>query len=75
MGRSTYHYEYFFRHTFLTGYPDWITGSHLDDMYTVFGDVYLAQYRQFFLRAPWRLQDYQINSVWEKYLANFAYTG
>ncbi|ELU17659.1 hypothetical protein CAPTEDRAFT_204250 [Capitella teleta] len=74
-GGSTYHYEFQFRHTFLAGYPDWVDGSHVDDLYTVFGQPFMEQYRQIFLRLPWTAPDITAHNLWTSYLSNFAHTG
>ena len=43
MNRSTYVYDFSYRQSFL-GYADWVNGSHLDDLYSVFGNAYTFEF-------------------------------
>ena len=74
-GGSTYNYQFYFNHTFLVGYPDWVQGSHVDDLYSVFGDAFMDVYRRLFLRTDWEDRDYTTSNTWMDYLTNFVYTG
>jgi carboxylesterase type B len=74
-GKSTYHYQFRYRQTFLTGYPDWVNGSHVDDIYSVLGDPFMEVYRKRFLDYDFNETDYTVSNNIMDYYTNFAYTG
>ena len=39
--KKTFHYEFMHDQGFLEYPQDWITGSHSDDLYSIFGETYL----------------------------------
>jgi carboxylesterase type B len=74
-GKGTYHYQFRYRPTFLTGYPAWVNGSHLDDIYSVLGYPFMEIYRKRFLSFDFNETDYIVSSNIMDYYTNFAYTG
>jgi len=73
-GRSTYLFEFAYRQSFHK-YKPWIQGSHLDDLYSVFGEPFMKQFRETILRDDWSKTDLQVKTMIQHYYANFAYTG
>ncbi len=73
-GGRTYFYDYKHRHSFLQ-YPDWVTASHIDDLYSVLGEVFMQQFRDLFQLGDFDDTDRHVKNNVQKYYANFAYTG
>ena len=72
---STYQYQFHYRQSFLVGYPSWITGSHLDDVYSYLGDPFMKTYRRLDLKADFNATDLFMSEQLMNYFSNFAYTG
>ncbi len=73
-GRKTWLYEYAYRASFFK-YEPWVNGSHVDDIYTLFGEPFMEVFRSLLLRGEWNNNDRMVRDVHQKYFANFAYTG
>ncbi len=43
--KATYAYDYSYRQSFM-GYADWVNGSHVDDVFSVFGEPFLQPIRE-----------------------------
>ena len=43
--KTTYAYDFHYRQSFL-GYADWVNGSHVDDLYSLFGEPFLESIRE-----------------------------
>lgn len=73
-GGRTYFYEYQHRHRFLQ-YPQWVNASHLDDLYSVFGEVFMKKLRDVMAMEEFDDTDKSVRDNVQNYYANFAYTG
>ena len=71
----TYRYEFQHRQSFLTGYADWVNGSHIDDIYSILGEPYMRAWRLLYLQADFDAVDTQISEHIMNYYSNFAHTG
>jgi len=71
----TYQYLFKYRQSFLIGYPDWVEGSHLDDIYCSLGTPFFEYYLENILRQNWSDTDTAVSRQMMAYYANFAYTG
>jgi len=71
----TYQYVFHYRQSFLVGYADWIQGAHIDDLYSILGDIFLEFYRLLILRRPFSLTDRMVSNRIMDYYTNFAHTG
>ncbi|KAK2164457.1 hypothetical protein LSH36_63g06038 [Paralvinella palmiformis] len=73
---STYLYQFRHRQSFLTGYPDWVNGSHIDDIYSVLGDPFMKIFRILFMdEDEFSPEDEIVATNIRNYYTNFAYTG
>jgi len=72
---KTFQYHFHHRQSFLWGYPEWVEGSHLDDMYSSLGEPFFEFYRERILQRNFSDVDTAIRIQIMNYYANFAYTG
>lgn len=69
-------YKFSHRQSFLTGYPPYINGSHIDDLYSVFGEPFMEFFRERFLDIQdFDEDDKETSDKIQAYYANFAWTG
>ncbi len=71
-GGSRYQYKYQHRLNFLH-YPEWVNGSHFDDIYPMLGPMFMGSFREFL--GDWNEADYVISEKIMSYYTNFAHTG
>ncbi len=73
-GGNTYLYE--FQHDFsFLHYVDWVNASHIDDLYSVLGEVFMKPLRDLLNLGDFDDIDRKVRDDSQKYFANFAYTG
>jgi len=72
---KTFEYQFKYRQSFLVGFPDWVTGTHMDDIYSFIGDQFLEFYRRVYLRRPYSRDDKEMSRTIMDYFTNFAHTG
>ena len=72
-GKKTFVYNFRYRPSFVQ-YEPWVTGSHTDDHYLVFGQSYRRKLRETRL-GNFSAQDSFVSQSLMKYYANFAYSG
>lgn len=72
---KTFQYHFQYHQSFLVGYPDWINGTHIDDLYSVFGEPFMLVFKRLFLGADFDDLDKQISENIMDYYSNFAHTG
>ena len=71
---DTYFYSFSYGQSFLSGYPEWCNGSHLNDLYSVFGEIYFKNFRETIL-GDFNDDDRAVSDMIMKYYGNFAHTG
>ena len=72
---ATYQYVFDHRQSFLDGYPAWVNGSHMDDIYSVLGDPFMRAFRLIYLREDFDAIDLAISGIIMNFYSNFAHTG
>lgn len=72
---KTFSYMFRYRQSFLTGYPEWINGTHLDDLYSILGTPFMQTYRLLVFQLPYDELDTEVMERMMNYYSNFAYTG
>ena len=63
------------RNSFLYGYPQWVTGSHMDEIYSVLAEPFMDTYRHVWLKDDFDEVDTKVKDDVISYFVNFAYTG
>ena len=71
-GKSTWAYEMHYAQSFLQ-YPDWVEGSHSDDLFSVFGEGHYREIRE--TLGDYNTADHETKDYVMSYLTNFAWTG
>ena len=56
-GRGTYRYEFEYDQSFLEYPEEWITGSHIDDLYSVLGERFSEAMRERFMEGDGEFND------------------
>jgi len=59
----------------MVGYPDWVEGSHLDDVFSILGPTFMEVFRRIYLRHDYSAVDKKISDLIMDYYSNFAHTG
>ena len=72
---NTFQYIFHYRQSFLVGFPDWVNGTHLDDVYSILGYPFMESYRRIYLNADFDEQDLIVSDNIMNYYSNFARTG
>jgi len=70
----TYLYEFAHRQSFLF-LEDWVQASHVDDLHSYIGPLFLQAYREDLLGTQWNEDDKFVSRNIQSYLGNFAATG
>ena len=70
---TSYVYNYKYRHSFMM-YPSWVNGSHIDDLYSVFGEPFLEVFRSAVL-GDYNDDDKRMRDIVQNYYHNFAHNG
>ena len=73
-GGACYQYTYQHRLNYVH-YPEWVNGSHLDDVYPMLGPTFMQTFRELFQLGEWGEDDYVISEKIMSYYTNFAHTG
>lgn len=72
---KTFEYYFHYRQTFLVGYPEWINGTHMDDLYSIFGWPYMEPFRRIYLNEDFEEMDLVVSERIMNYYSNFVRTG
>lgn len=72
---KTFEYYFHYRQTFLVGYPEWINGTHMDDLYSIFGWPYMEPFRRIYLNEDFEEMDLIVSERIMNYYSNFVRTG
>ena len=54
-------------------YPEWVAGTHGDDLYSVFGEVHRQDFRE--ALGEYDNADHETKDYVMSYFTNFAWTG
>ena len=72
---TTFKYVYRYRQSFLQYLP-WVNGSHLDEIYSVLGPVFMETFRKGYLdKSDFSEDDTRMMDTIMTYWTNFAKTG
>ena len=55
-------------------YPSWVNGSHIDDLYSVFGEPFAEPFRRAIL-GDYNDDDKRMRDIVQNYYHNFAHNG
>ena len=71
----TYRYVFHHRQSFLIEFPDWVNGSNIDDIYSIFGEPFMLAYRRLYLKEEFDALDTLTSERIMNYYSNFAHSG